>query len=327
MKSLNISRRQFAQTIAGAGLASRLAPRLMGQQPQNFDNVTMKVWPIQGNCYLIIGAGGNTTVQVGKDGVLVVDTQFAPVAPKLLAEIKKLNTGPLRYIINTHLHGDHVGGNEALSKAGATIVGGNFAGQLGADDAASAAIIAHENALSRMSSQTPKLPFPALPNNTYFTDTKEVYFNGEAVQLYHPKAAHTDTDTIVFFRKSDVVCTGDIFVPGGYPFVDAANGGSINGICDALNYILDLTIPAEKQEGGTLVVPGHGRICDEADVVEYRDMVTIVRDRIRDMASKNMTLEQVKAAKPTRDYDPLYAPMGGAQVDRFVEGAFKTIKS
>ena len=286
----------------------------------------MKTLPIQGNTYLIVGAGGNTTVQVGKDGVLVVDTQYAPVAAKLLAEIRKLSTGPLRYIINTHFHGDHVGGNEALSTAGATIVGGNFAGQLGADDAASSTVIAHENAMNRMADQTPKLPFAALPNNTYFTDTKEVYFNGEAVMLYHPKAAHTDTDTIVYFRKSDVVCTGDIFVPASYPFIDADHGGNINGLVGALNYILDLTVPAEKQEGGTIVVPGHGRLCDEADVVEYRDMVTIVRDRIRDLVVvKKMTLDQVKAAKPTRDYDPLYAPMGGAAVDRFVESMFKTV--
>jgi cyclase len=326
MTSISLSRRQFGGAAAGAALFTGAA-HLFAQQPQNYDNVQMKTLPIQGNCYLIVGAGGNTTVQVGKDGVLVVDTQYAPVASKLLAEIRKLSNGPLRYIINTHMHGDHVGGNEALSKAGATIVGGNVAGQLGADDAATAAIIAHENALNRMSAQTPKLPFAALPNNTYFTDTKEVYFNGEAVQLFHPKHAHTDTDSIVYFRKSDVVCTGDIFVPASYPFIDAANGGTINGIVDSLNFILDLTIPAEKQEGGTLVVPGHGRLCDEADVVEYRDMVTIVRDRLRDMSNRNMTLEQVKAAKPTRDYDTLYAPMGGAAVDRFVENAFKTIRA
>jgi glyoxylase-like metal-dependent hydrolase (beta-lactamase superfamily II) len=309
------TRRTFGKWLAAAAAAPLYA------QPSE------RVLPIQGNCFLLTGPESNTIAQVGAEGVLLVDSQGAAQATGIMAEVRKLSAKPLRYIINTHAHEDHVGGNEALSKMGQTIVGGNVAGQLGGSDAATAEIIAHENLLNRLSAQTPKLPFGMLPTNTYFTDRKDLYFNGEAIQCFHPKSAHTDTDTIVFFRRSDVVCAGDIFEPGTYPFLDLERGGSINGLVDALNFILDLTVPADKQEGGTIVVPGHGRLCDEADVVEYRDMLTIVRDRIRDMVvKKNMTLEQVKAAKPTSDYDPLYAPRGGAAVGRFVEGMFKTIK-
>jgi glyoxylase-like metal-dependent hydrolase (beta-lactamase superfamily II) len=161
----------------------------------------------------------------------------------------------------------------------------------------------------------------------YREDHKDLYFNGEAVQLLHQPAAHTDGDSIVFFRKSDVIATGDVFTPASYPMIDIARGGSINGIVDALNRIIDLTVPAEKQEGGTMVIPGHGRLCDEADVVEYRDMMTIIRDRIRDLVKKGMTLEQVKAMRPTRDYDPLYgATEGPWTTDSFVEAAYNSLK-
>ena len=131
---------------------------------------------------------------------------------------------------------------------------------------------------------------------------------------------------MVFFRRSDVLSTGDIFSPRLYPVIDIKNGGSINGEVDALNRILDLTVPADKQEGGTYVIPGHGRLCDEADVVEYRDMVTIIRDRIQDMVKRGMTLDQVKAAKPTMDYDPLYGATSGPwTTDQFVEAAYRSL--
>ena len=180
---------------------------------------------------------------------------------------------------------------------------------------------------TRRANQAPA-PQGAWPTDTYFTENKELFFNGEALQLFHPKAAHTDGDTIVFFRRSDVVLTGDIFSTTTYPIIDLQNGGSLNGIVDALNFILDITIPADKQEGGTMVIPGHGRLCDEADVVEYRDMVTIIRDRIQDMVKRGMTLEQVKAAKPTRDYDPLYGSTTGIwTTDMFVEAAYKSLSA
>jgi glyoxylase-like metal-dependent hydrolase (beta-lactamase superfamily II) len=167
----------------------------------------------------------------------------------------------------------------------------------------------------------PATPFGALPTDTYVGSEKDMFFNGEGIELLHQPAAHTDGDTIVFFRRSDVVSAGDIFTPERYPIIDVDRGGNVQGVIDGLNLIIDLTIPAEKQEGGTMVVPGHGRICDEADVVEYRDMLTIVRDRFEDMVKKGMTLDQVKAAKPTEDYDPLYG-----NNTRFVEAVYRSLK-
>ena len=272
--------------------------------------------PVQGHTYMLVGPGGNITIQTGKDGVLLVDTMFAPLAQRIDAEIKKLSDQPIRYIIDTHVHGDHVGGNEALQKMGATgaspVAGGG------------ATVIAQANVLNRMTtpvtgSQAPP-PQTGLPNDEYDTPTKDFFFNGEAVVIFHEPAAHTDGDSIVFFRRSDVLSVGDIFTPERYPFIDLARGGSIKGEIDALNHILLLTVPEHLQEGGTRVIPGHGRLCGEADVVEYRDMVTIVRDRVQDAMKRGLNLEQVKAAKLTLDYDPQYG-----SGDAFVESIYKSL--
>jgi glyoxylase-like metal-dependent hydrolase (beta-lactamase superfamily II) len=289
---------------------------------------------VQGNVYMLVGAGGNIAVQANKDGILLVDTGLAQMTDQVLAAVKEISkpitNKPLRFILNTHFHADHSGGNEKVRASGTTITGGNVAGNI-SDATEGAAIYAHENVMKRMSapsgSQAPT-PSGGWPTDTYFGDSQELFFNGEAIQMFHPKSAHTDTDSIIFFRRSDVVLTGDIFTTINYPIIDLQNGGSLNGIIDALNFILDLTIPAEKQEGGTMVIPGHGRLCDEADVVEYRYMVTIIRDRIQDMIKKGMTLEQVKAAKPTRDYDPLYGSTTGFwTTDMFVEAAYKSLSA
>ena len=316
----------LAQETPNAGQGQGKAQAKQAQGKQNLANAELHVLPVQGNVYMITGPGGNVTVQVGKDGVLLVDTMFAEVSDKLLAEVKKLSNGTIRYIVNTHAHLDHVGGNEKIAAAGSIIVGGNFAGQVAAASAAN--VVAHENTLNRMSALEPKLPFAAMPTDTFFTLSKDLYFNNEAVQLFHIPNAHTDGDVIAFFRKSDVVSTGDLFTPGNYPIIDIARGGNVQGIVAALNRIIDITVPADKQEGGTYVIPGHGRLCDEADVVEYRDMLTIVRDRVQDMVKKGMTLDQVKAAKPTRDYDPQYGATSGFwTTDMFVDAVYKSLSS
>ena len=282
----------------------------------DLQNAELHVLPVQGNTYMMVGPGGNITIQTGKDGVLLVDTMFAPLAQRIAAEIKKLSNQPIRYIIDTHVHGDHVGGNEPLQKMGAAgasqVMGGG------------ATVIAHNNVLNRMTtpvtgSQAPP-PQTGLPNDEYDTPTKDFFFNGEAVVIFHEPAAHTDGDSIVFFRRSDVLSVGDIFTPERYPFLDLARGGSIKGEIDALNHILLLTVPEHLQDGGTRVIPGHGRLCTEADVVEYRDMVTIVRDRVQDAIKRGLTLDQVKAAKLTLDYDPQYGPG-----DMFVESIYKSL--
>jgi len=290
------------------------------QPPQiNPDSVQLTMAPVQGSVYVLMGDGGNITVQIGKDGVALVDTGFAPLAPKAMAEIRKLSSGPIRWIVITHVHTDHTGGIAAMAKLGMT-----------GESVGPPRIVAQSNVLNRMTGpqpgNQPKIPEEAWPNDEYFLPTKDFFFNGEAVVVYHVPDAHTDGDSIVFFRRSDVLSTGDVFTPGSYPIIDLARGGSVEGEIKALNKIIDITVPAKYQEGGTMVVPGHGRLCDEADVVEYRNMLTIIRDRFRDMIHKDMTLEQVKAAKPTLDYDAQYGSTTGFwTTDMFIEAVYKSL--
>ncbi len=311
------------------GLTALCAAGAAGQNPQGAE---VQALHVQGKVYMLVGAGGNVTIQVGDDGVLVVDTQMEGASEKLIAKIREIaGKQPIRYIVNTHFHPDHVGGNAAVAIAGEQIVAGNFAAQvqMRTGGESRAFILAHENTLNHLVSPKEGKPMPqaAWPTDTFFNDRKDLYFNGEAVVLLHQPKAHTDGDIIVHFRGSDVVAAGDLYINTTYPFIDRANGGSINGLLDALNNILDITIPADKQEAGTYVVPGHGRLADEADVVEYRDMLTIIRDRIQDMIQKGMTLEQVKAARPTRDYDGRYgAETGFVTTQSFVEAVYASLR-
>jgi cyclase len=282
---------------------------------------------VQDGIYMLVGAGANITVQTGPQGVLLVDAGRADASAKVLVAIKQITDKPIRYILDTRYADDHTGGNDNLRKAGVTITGANVAGNL-TDATQGAAIFAHDNVLARMSApsgQKSPTPTGAWPTITYTGEEKELYFNNEAVLMMHA-TGNSDGDSIVFFRRSDVVSTGDLFNTIGYPQIDLEKGGSLQGVIDGLNVILHLAIPAHEQEGGTLIIPGHGRLCDEADAVEYRDMMVIVRDRMRAMLKKGMTLEQVKAARPTYEYDPRYGSKTGPwTTDMFVEAAYKSM--
>jgi cyclase len=296
-------------------------------QQQNFDAVEVHSLKVRDDIYMLVGAGGNITMQIGDDGILLVDTQYAPLSQKILAEIRKISDKPIHYIINTHHHGDHTGGNVNLRAAGTTVTGGNVAGTI-ADSAVGALIIAHENVLNHLTAATgaQALLSSGWPTNTYFGEKKEMFYNGEGIEILHMPAAHTDGDSAVFFRRSDVISAGDVFVTTSYPVIDLANGGSYVGIVNALDRLVDIIIPVYGQDGGTLVIPGHGRLSNLGDVLNFREMVIVIRDRFREMIDKGMTLEQVKAAKATLDYDPVYGSTTGFwTTDRFIEAAYKSL--
>jgi cyclase len=292
---------------------------------QNFDNVEIETLHIRDNIFMLVGAGGNITVQIGEDGVLIVDTQFAPLSEKIVAAIAELSDLPIRYIINTHYHPDHVGGNENLRVAGNTVIGGNMPGAV-PYAGAGAQIVSHENVLLRLSGAFGGEASPPgiWPTNTFFNDEKKMYYNGEGIRIIHLPAAHTDGDAIVFFRRSDVIAAGDVFRTTSYPRIDLAAGGSYVGTMDALNVIRDIIIPVYGQDGGTIVIPGHGRVSGLGDVLDFREMVIVIHDRLVEMINAGMTLEQIKAARPTFDYDPVYATAEGA-ADAFVEAAYQSL--
>jgi cyclase len=324
----------LAAVVVGAGLAAA---------QQNSD---VHILPVRKNIYMLVGAGGNITVSAGPDGALLVDSGSAPMTDKVLAAIRQLGLQlsangappkPIQFIINTSVDADHTGGNAKIAKSGRTYTGGNVAGDLRglgeADPEEGAQIYAYQTVLNRMSATLPpaapgKVPLTATPTAawpavTYDTDVLNFshFFNGEAIQIIHQPAAHTDTDSMVYFRGADVLATGDIFVTTGYPVIDLAKGGSLQGVIDGLNHILDIAIPEFRLEGGTMIVPGHGRLCDSADVAYYRDMVTVIRDRIRDQIRKGKSLEEVKRAGLTKDYDGRYG-----SPDSFIEAAYKSLK-
>ena len=273
------------------------------------------VLPVQGNVYLLNLGPVNVVAQVGADGILLVDTGPAEWSDRILQTLRdRFPEKPVRYIINTHMHPDHTGGNAAVSKGGR--------GSAGAPR-----IIAHENALNRMQGAVEgetELPAEMLPSSTFFTRKKEIYFNGEPIEILHQPAAHTDGDVMVFFRGSDVIAAGDLFTTASYPMFEDKRGSTMQGYLDALNRMLDITVPRFNQQGGTMVIPGHGRLSNESDVDDFRNWMTIVRDRIRDLIKEGRTLAQVKAARPTLEFDGVFAvPTWTAE--QFIDAVYRDL--
>ena len=291
---------------------------------QSADTAGVHTLHVQGSVYMLVGAGGNITLQINDDGVLLVDTGNGQNTNDVIKAIRALTDKPIRYIINTSADPDHVGGNDAIGKLGSTIAGGN----VGAGAGVGAGIIAHENVLNRMSAPTGKSsPYPttAWPTDTFVSKQKELYFNGESIQTIY-KPGHTDGDSIVYFRRSDVISAGELFNTLTFPVIDLSRGGSIKGVLAGLNDMLDIAIPKAMQEGGTYIIPGRGRLTDEADLLEYRDMVTIIRDRVQDAVKRGQTLDQVKAAKFTLDYDARWGATSGPwTTDMFIEAVYKDL--
>ena len=283
----------------------------------------LELLPVQGRVSMLAGAGGNITVNVGDDGIILVDSGLEAFAPKVRAELARLSNKPVRMIITTTVALDHIGGNDALAKGGEPLY---LAQNSGGVVIPGAQLVGHERAalaLARMDGDR-AVPQRLWPYDTFFGPLKTVFANSEPIEVHHLPAATTDGDVMVFFRGSDVISAGDVYDTTAYPRFDAEAGGSLQGILDALNRIITITIPAFNQMGGTRVIPGHGRISNESDVVEYRDMATIIRDRIRTLVDQGRTLEQVRSAGVTKDYDGIYGSTSGVwTTGMFIEAVYR----
>jgi cyclase len=333
--------------VAGAGLVAIAAWLLAGPSadvaaarglPQGGQTSVaapggLEVLQLRPNFFMIAGGGGNVGVQIGEDGVIVIDAGSSAKAADVLTAIQKLTPRPIRYIIDTSADPDHVGGNETISKAGQTLftapgsigLPGNFLGGV-------ASILSAEKVLTRMSAPTSQAsPYPAaaLPTETFDQARKYMFLNGEGIEVLHQPAAHSDGDVVVFFRRSDVVVAGDILDMTRFPVIDVEKGGTIEGEIAALSKLVELAIPSVPivtREAGTIVIPGHGHLCDQLDIVEYRDMVSIIRDRVRDLKDAGQSLDQVKAASPARGYTRRYgSDSGSLTTDHFVEAIYKSL--
>jgi glyoxylase-like metal-dependent hydrolase (beta-lactamase superfamily II) len=296
----------------------------------------LDVVQLRPNFYVIAGAGGNIVVQIGPEGAILVDSGSTEKADQVLAAIRRLTPLPIRYIINTNMDADHVGGNDKLARAGLSILPGAVAAGAGLNDdlvsnSGRASVLAHENVLARMTAATgpQALPFGHFPTKTFAFRQYSMYLNGEGIQVIHMPAAHTDGDTIVFFRRGDVIATGDIIDTTRWPVIDVKRGGSVKGELDALNRLMDMSIlnvPLQWHPDRTFLVPGHGFVYDKFELLEYRDAVTVVRDRVQDLIDQGKTLAQIKAADPTLGYRSQYgADKGEWTTDMFVETIYNEL--
>ena len=328
------SKSSWKGTLGRFGLALTIACALIetasaqNAQPNKGD---LDILEVQPDFYMISGAGGNIGVQRGPAGIVLVDTGSAGMSDNILAALKKISDKPIRYIIDTSADADHAGGNAALSKAGLSIIAGTVGNPgIGADvisNGGAASVLAHDKVQLRLNTEE----FAQLPTKTYTSKFYKMSLNGEGIETFHQGAAHSDGDSFVLFRRSNVIVTGDLFDPTRFPVIQTEKGGSIHGIIDGLNWLLELTIPPYPQPWlpeRTYLIPGHGPVSDSHDLLEYRDMVTIVTDIIQDMMNRGMTLEQIKAANPTKGYNARYgASTGTWTTEMFITAVYKGLSS
>jgi cyclase len=357
--------RRVLKSVVVLGLIGAFGSSINAGARQAPAGQLLKAIPVQGNVYMIPGAGANVAVSIGPDGVLFVDSGNEQSADRLLATVKQLHMDlmgrprpfmpcvgvdcgrspwgwyspsynqvtssvaplkPIRYILNTSAHPDHTGGNAKISLAGLTYTGGNVTGSI-TDSGVGAAIVAHDLVAQHL--KIAETPDDALPTDNYGTPHYKLswFFNGEGVQLFHMPAAHSDADSFVWFRYSDVIVTGEVYNTVTYPVIDVEKGGTINGVIDGLAQILDIAFAEFRAQGGTEIIPARGRISDIGDVTNYRNMLFIIRDRIKDLKAKGRTLEQVKAARPTLDYDGRYGATSGPwTTDMFIDAVYRTVE-
>lgn len=323
----------LAATVAAQNAATTAAQLVRGAQYTTGRTDGLDVLQLRPNFYVIAGAGANIGVLVGPDGLVVVDSGSAARADAVVAAIRTLSKQPIRYVIDTSADGDHAGGNEIVAKAGQTILNLNNAVLSGLTNGGAAAILSAEGVLFRMSAptgQTAPFPTAAWPTETFHGRRSYMYLNGEGIETLHQPAAHSDGDSVVFFRRTDIVMAGDIIDATHFPVIDVDRGGSVNGEIAALNRLVDLAIPSFPlvwQEGGTYIIPGHGRVYEQVDAVEYRDMVTIIRDRVRALIAEGKSLEQVQAARPAQGYTRQYGSDRGAWTTaKFIEAVYKSLR-
>jgi cyclase len=304
--------------------ASGAAPTSRAVDPEPHDG-EVHIWPIRANVYFLVGDEGNIVVQVGDEGPFVVDSGSGRLADKTVAAIRKLSDKPVQFIANTNAREEHTGGNVVLRAAGADpSVRGSFFSLQFADAGVGATILSHQNVQNRMTAL--KRPAAGIPSDTFLEERRRLFHNNDSIEIFWVKKATSDGDSLVHFRRADVIAAGDIFTTTQYPVIDVSAGGSVQGEIAALNDILARTVYQHSGEGGTIVVPGHGYVSDEHEVVEYRDMVVIVRDRIQALVKNGATLAQVKAARPTADYDPRYGATSGSwTTEMFVEAVYRSL--